>query len=170
MRRRLARPLSRPLARTLAAVLASAALLTATACSGQSDGKDGEGDANAPKPGTLRVLASSELSDMTPVFERVEKDTGVTLRPTYMGTLDAVDLLATGKADGRYDAVWLSSNDYLRLRPDAAKKVVSETPSCPAPSPSASGPPRSASWAGSRRRSPGRRSTRRSRTAGSPTA
>ncbi|MFI1695950.1 substrate-binding domain-containing protein [Streptomyces bobili] len=128
MRRRRARPLSRPLARTLAAVLASAALLTATACSGQSDGKDGEGDANAPKPGTLRVLASSELSDMTPVFERVEKDTGVTLRPTYMGTLDAVDLLATGKADGRYDAVWLSSNDYLRLRPDAAKKVVSETP------------------------------------------
>ena len=87
--------------RPLAAALASVALLTATACSGQSDGKDGEEDANAPRAGTLRVLASSELSDMTPVFERVEKDTGVTLRPTYMGTLDAVDLLATGKADSR---------------------------------------------------------------------
>ncbi|USQ83209.1 VWA domain-containing protein [Streptomyces phaeoluteigriseus] len=114
--------------RPLAAVLASFALLAATACSTQNDGTDGEDDANAPRPGTLRVLASSELSDMTPVFERVGKDTGVTLRPTYMGTLDAVDLLATGKADGRYDAVWLSSNDYLRLRPDAAEKVVSETP------------------------------------------
>src|ERR1043165_10099944 len=45
-----------------------------------------------------------------------------------MGTLDAIDLLATGKTDGQYDALWLSSNDYLRLRPDAAKKVVSETP------------------------------------------
>ncbi|MFD5270027.1 substrate-binding domain-containing protein [Streptomyces sp. NPDC058335] len=117
--------------RPLAAVLASVALLAATACSGPNDGKDGKDgkeDASAPRPGTLRVLASSELSDMTPVFERVAKDTGVTLRPTYMGTLDAVDLLATGKADGRYDAVWLSSNDYLRLRPDAAEKVVSETP------------------------------------------
>src|SRR5262249_22649812 len=50
-----------------------------------------------------------------------------TIRPTYMGTLDAIDLLAKGKTDGRYDALWLSSDDYLRLRPEAAKKVVSET-------------------------------------------
>jgi Ca-activated chloride channel family protein len=64
---------------------------------------------------------------MTPVFDQVRKDTGITIRPTYMGTLDAVDLLAKGKVDGQYDALWLSSNDYLRLRPDAAKKVVSET-------------------------------------------
>lgn len=108
--------------RPLAAVLAAVALITA--CSSQGD----QEDPNAPEAGTLRVLASSELSDMTPVFDQVEKDTGVTLRPTYMGTLDAVELLATGKADGRYDAVWLSSNDYLRLRPDAATKIVSETP------------------------------------------
>ncbi|MFC9285856.1 substrate-binding domain-containing protein [Streptomyces sp. NPDC057052] len=110
--------------RPAAALLAALALLTACTAA-QEKGK--EKDAGAPEPGTLRVLASSELSDMTPVFERVAKDTGVTLRPTYMGTLDAVDLLAGGKADGRYDAVWLSSNDYLRLRPDAARKVLSET-------------------------------------------
>ncbi|MFH9861667.1 substrate-binding domain-containing protein [Streptomyces sp. NPDC017202] len=111
--------------RPAAALLAAVALLSA--CTAAQE-KGREKDAGAPEPGTLRVLASSELSDMTPVFERVAKDTGVTLRPTYMGTLDAVDLLATGKADGRYDAVWLSSNDYLRLRPDAAKRVLSETP------------------------------------------
>ncbi|MHC3468097.1 substrate-binding and vWA domain-containing protein [Streptomyces sp. 7R007] len=85
-------------------------------------------DPAAARPGTLRVLASSELADMTPVLEQVRRDTGLTVRPTYMGTLDAVRLLATGEADGRYDALWLSSNDYLRLRPDAARKVVSETP------------------------------------------
>jgi Ca-activated chloride channel family protein len=109
---------------TLTALLAAtAALLTACTAAPEKDE-----DPNAAAPGTLRVLASSELSDMTPVFEQVEKDTGVTLRPTYIGTLDAVDMLATGKTDGRYDAVWLSSNDYLRLRPEAARKVVSETP------------------------------------------
>lgn len=107
--------------RTLTAVLSAAALLTA--CS--TAHKD---DPAAPEPGTLRVLASSELADMTPVLEQVRKDTGLRVRPTYMGTLDAVNLLASGRADGRYDAVWLSSDDYLRLRPEAARKVVSETP------------------------------------------
>ncbi|MEU9244614.1 substrate-binding and VWA domain-containing protein [Streptomyces sp. NPDC048385] len=106
----------------LLALLAAAAVVL-TGCTA----KDHDDDSAAPRPGTLRVLASSELSDMTAVFDRVRKDTGVTVRPTYMGTLDAVDLLARGKADGRYDALWLSSDDYLRLRPEAAKKVVSET-------------------------------------------
>ncbi|CAM5316694.1 MULTISPECIES: VWA domain-containing protein [Streptomyces] len=109
--------------RSLLAVLAVAAGLL-SACTSE-DPKD---DSHAPKPGTLRVLASSELSDMTAVFDRVREDTGITVRPTYMGTLDAVDLLARGKADGAYDALWLSSDDYLRLRPEAARKVVSETP------------------------------------------
>ncbi|MER7182784.1 VWA domain-containing protein [Streptomyces hyaluromycini] len=108
--------------RTLPALLAAAAVVLA-GCTSEDHGDD----STAPKPGTLRVLASSELSDMTAVFDRVRKDTGVTIRPTYMGTLDAIDLLAKGKADGKYDALWLSSDDYLRLRPQAAKKVVSET-------------------------------------------
>ncbi|WP_128433397.1 substrate-binding and vWA domain-containing protein [Streptomyces cyaneus] len=110
--------------RLLAGALAALALLTA--CTPESD--KAADDPNAPQPGTLRVLASSELSDMTPVLDRIADDTGIKVRPTYMGTLDAVELLAKGKTDGQYDALWLSSNDYLRLRPDAAKKVVSETP------------------------------------------
>ncbi|MFD9001675.1 substrate-binding domain-containing protein [Streptomyces sp. NPDC059582] len=109
--------------RSLAVALAALALLTACSTHKQDDK-----DPAAAEPGTLRVLASSELSDMTPVLEQIRKDTGITVRPTYLGTLDAVDLLAKGKADGRFDALWLSSNDYLRLRPDAARKVVSETP------------------------------------------
>ncbi|MFE0674041.1 substrate-binding domain-containing protein [Streptomyces sp. NPDC058867] len=107
--------------RRTAALLCAA--LFAAACTAE-DGKDPE----APEPGTLRVLASSELADMTPVLERVEQDTGIRVEATYTGTLDAVELLAGGGTDGKYDALWLSSNDYLRLRPEAARKVVSETP------------------------------------------
>ncbi|WP_406219514.1 substrate-binding and vWA domain-containing protein [Streptomyces canus] len=113
----------------LAACLAALGLLTA--CTAQKDGISGLSTPGVPgpaEPGTLRVLASSELSDMAPVLARVEKDTGIKVRPTYIGTLDAVDMLAKGTTDGRYDVLWLSSNDYLRLRPEAAAKVVSETP------------------------------------------
>ncbi|MEV0210450.1 VWA domain-containing protein [Streptomyces sp. NPDC050788] len=107
--------------RHLALAAAAAALLTACSSTEKPD------PGTSPEPGTLRVLASSELADMAPVLDQVRKDTGITIRPTYMGTLDAVNLLASGKAAGNYDAVWLSSDDYLRLRPTAAKKVVSET-------------------------------------------
>ncbi|WP_432196376.1 substrate-binding domain-containing protein [Streptomyces sp. bgisy027] len=110
-------------ARILAPVLAALALMTACTSQKPADEPD-----NAPRPGSLRVLASSELGDMAPVLDRIADDTGIEVRPTYMGTLDAVELLAKGRADGRYDALWLSSNDYLRLRPEAAEKVVSETP------------------------------------------
>ncbi|MBG0852866.1 VWA domain-containing protein [Streptomyces spinoverrucosus] len=109
--------------RIAALTLAGLALLTA--CTGQDTP---DADPTTYTPGTLRVLASSELSDMSPVLDQVREQTGITVRPTYMGTLDAVDLLAGGKADQAYDAVWLASNDYLRLRPEARKKVVSETP------------------------------------------
>lgn len=108
--------------RPLAAALAAVALLTA--CSAEQKHED----PYAARPGTLRVLASSELADMAPVLDQVRKETGIEVRPTYMGTLDAVNTLAAGRADGRYDALWLSSNDYLRLRPEVAGKVVSETP------------------------------------------
>ncbi|WP_449351728.1 substrate-binding and vWA domain-containing protein [Streptomyces shaanxiensis] len=114
--------------RALAGCLAALGLLTACTTQDGTGGVPTPGVPGPAEPGTLRVLASSELSDMAPVLALVEKDTGVKIRPTYTGTLDAVDMLAKGTVDGRYDALWLSSNDYLRLRPEAAAKVLSETP------------------------------------------
>lgn len=115
----------------LAVCLTALALLTACTSQGDGDGTDGAPTPGVPgtaEPGTLRVLASSELSDLKPVLDRVREDTGLTVRLTPIGTLDAVDMLAKGTTDGRYDAVWLSSNDSLRLRPEAARRIVSETP------------------------------------------
>ncbi len=105
------------------AVLAS--LVGASGCT--SEGAAGPAE-TAYREGTLRVLASSELADMEPVLEQARKATGVTVKLTWSGTLDAAEQVASGQADGRYDAIWLSSNDYLRLRPEAAGKLSSETP------------------------------------------
>ncbi|WP_043193608.1 substrate-binding and vWA domain-containing protein [Streptomyces sp. NRRL F-2664] len=107
-----------------AAVLAS--LVGAGGCT--SGGGTAGPEQTAYREGVLRVLASSELADMEPVLEQARKATGVTVKLTWSGTLDAADQVASGEADGKYDAIWLSSNDYLRLRPEAAGKLSSETP------------------------------------------
>ena len=106
----------------------AAAVALALVTAGCTSAAEEPGPSHKPEPGTLRVLASSELSDMAPVLEQVRKETGIKVRPTYTGTLDAVNLLGKGGAKDAYDAVWLSSNDYLRLNPTAAKQIVSQTP------------------------------------------
>ncbi|MER7749266.1 VWA domain-containing protein [Streptomyces bacillaris] len=124
--RRLPRRTFAPL---LAATAALAVLLPLAACTPDPAGPAPEStDDGRPRSGTVRVLASSELADMEPLLEEARKATGITVRPTWTGTLDAVERLASGKADGAFDAVWLSSNDYLRLNPEAARRVTSETP------------------------------------------
>ncbi|WP_245703634.1 substrate-binding and vWA domain-containing protein [Streptomyces lushanensis] len=108
-----------------------AALLAATACTSGGDGATRDPDPGADIPyreGTLRVLASSELADMRGVLDQAERKTGVKVRATWTGTLDAAELIASGKADGKYDAVWLSSNDYLRLSPGVGERITNETP------------------------------------------
>lgn len=143
MRRKLLRATA-----TIAALLA-----TLTACSSdttptrpsttnQPGGTNGSAADTTYQKGTLRVLASSELSDMQGVLDLAEKQTGVKVRPTWTGTLDAADLIASGGADGKYDAVWLSSNDYLRLSPGSPGASPTRPRSCRRRSP----------WASRRRR------------------
>ncbi|MFD8415703.1 substrate-binding domain-containing protein [Streptomyces sp. NPDC059650] len=108
------------------AALALAVLAAGTAgCTADGSAKP---EKSVYKDGTLRVLASSELADMEPVLKAAKRATGVSVELTWSGTLDAAEEVASGKADGTYDAIWLSSNDYLRLRPEAAVKIGSETP------------------------------------------
>ncbi|MGW1493184.1 substrate-binding domain-containing protein [Streptomyces sp. NPDC002402] len=69
---------------------------------------------DAPKPVTLRVLASSELADLGPLLDDLRRDTGITLEMDYRGTVDASNALAPGKY--RHDLAWLSSDRYFRLK------------------------------------------------------
>ncbi len=76
-----------------------------------------------PKPGTLRILAGSELSDMQPILDKAAEATGVKVQFTFTGTLEGAESLANGSAAGKYDALWFSSNRYLQSLPDAGKKL-----------------------------------------------
>ncbi|MDA2812333.1 VWA domain-containing protein [Nocardiopsis sp. RSe5-2] len=103
-----------------AAATAAAVLAAASGC--------GWGDGGSGGSGELRVLAGSELADMEPLLERAAEETGVTVTMEYTGTLDGVEQVVGGGTEGRYDAVWFSSNRYLNLYPEAREALRQETP------------------------------------------
>ncbi|MFE6052210.1 extracellular solute-binding protein [Kitasatospora sp. NPDC056446] len=113
----------------LTAVLA-AALATATACTSTADKgpKVSDPPAETARPGVLRVLAGSELQDLAPILEDARKETHVTVQFSWTGTLDGADAVTSGQADGKYDALWFPSNQYLHLDESSRTKVLSESP------------------------------------------
>jgi Ca-activated chloride channel homolog len=73
----------------------------------------------------LRVLAGSELQDLAdPVLAQVKEKTGVEVRLTLVGTLTGVEQVTQGTADGKYDAIWFSSNGYLRLDDERGRPKI----------------------------------------------
>ncbi|MFD8751006.1 extracellular solute-binding protein [Kitasatospora sp. NPDC059577] len=115
--------------RLTAALVAVLAAVTACTSSGGTSGpRPSDPPAETARPGVLRVLAGSELQDLAPVLEDARKATGVTVQFAWTGTLDGADAVSSGRADGKYDAVWFPSNQYLRLDPTGKSKVLSETP------------------------------------------
>ncbi|MFJ4595178.1 MULTISPECIES: VWA domain-containing protein [unclassified Kitasatospora] len=110
-------------------VAALATLLAAAACTSTPPGpKPSDPPATTAQPGVLRVLAGSELQDLAPILEDARKATGVTVQFSWTGSLDGADAVSSGRADGKYDAVWFPSNQYLRLDDAGKSKVLSETP------------------------------------------
>ncbi|HVK20375.1 MAG TPA: VWA domain-containing protein [Actinokineospora sp.] len=106
--------------RKLAAVVALA--LAVTACS-----EDTAKPVSPPEPGKLRILAGSELADLQPVLDKAAQATGVRVEFTFSGTIEGAQALAGGSTDGRYDAVWFSSNRYLEALPEAGRRLGNQT-------------------------------------------
>ncbi|WP_129783539.1 vWA domain-containing protein [Promicromonospora panici] len=84
-------------------------------------------------PVTLKVLAGSELADVmgsAELMDDLEAETGVTLEPTYVGTLQGADSVVNGGAqcgsgaDTGCDLAWFSSNDYMELLWDEKRRLV----------------------------------------------
>ncbi|MBC6461045.1 vWA domain-containing protein [Actinomadura sp. HBU206391] len=117
--------MNRRIRRSVAAALMATAVLLAAAC----QGGDGKGDGRA----VLRVLGGSELADLGPILAQAERDTGVRVQMDYAGTLDGVQRVLDGKVDGRYDAIWFSSNRYLSLHPGAQSRLGTATKTMSSP-------------------------------------
>jgi Ca-activated chloride channel family protein len=99
--------------RTLAALLAGlAGIVWLAACDSGSTG-----------PPELHVLAGSELKDLEPLLPDLQKATGINLKFDYIGTIDGAQAISTGDS---HPLAWFSSNRYLALLPNSAKKILAQ--------------------------------------------
>ncbi len=106
--------------RCAAAAMAFALL---AACSSGSDSSAGGEDAAVPA-NAFTILAGSELKDVdTQLGDQIRKATGLNVRFSYAGTLDAIDRLNGGE---RFDAVWVSHGKYLAMNPDLKTRIVAQ--------------------------------------------
>jgi Ca-activated chloride channel homolog len=109
----------RPAVRLAVAALLLLTSATLAACSSEASESPEAGDG----PDVLRVLAGSEVKDLEPMMRR----SGVKVKISYTGTLDGAEQVASGGADGSYDAIWFSSNRYLSLIDGASARLSTET-------------------------------------------
>ncbi|MEQ1514689.1 MAG: VWA domain-containing protein [Lysobacteraceae bacterium] len=103
-----------------AAALTFAAL---AACSSGSDSSTGNDDGTLPAD-AFTILAGSELKDVdTQLGDEIRKATGIDVRFSYAGTLDAIDRLNGGE---QFDAVWVSHGKYLAMNPDLKARIAAQ--------------------------------------------
>jgi Ca-activated chloride channel family protein len=74
-------------------------------------------------PPALHVLAGSELKDLEPLLPDLQKATGINLKFDYIGTIDGAQAISTGDS---HPLAWFSSNRYLSLLPNSAKKILAQ--------------------------------------------
>lgn len=80
--------------------------------------------AATPSGPTFNVLAGSEIKDVdTQLGDDIRRATGINLRFTYSGTLDAIDRLNAGEA---FDAVWVSHGKYLAMNPALKARIKAQ--------------------------------------------
>ncbi len=96
-------------------------IATLVGCGGGSDTRTATSSASSAvdRAATLHVIAGSELKDLEPYFQQIADATGITIVPTYSGTLAGVDRINAGES---FDAAWFANAKYLLLS-DAKKRV-----------------------------------------------
>ena len=109
--------------KTLRWAAVSVAFALLAACSSGSDPSTGNDDDAVPA-NAFTILAGSELKDVeTQLGDEIRKATGIDVRFSYAGTLDAIDRLNGGE---QFDAVWVSHGKYLAMNPDLKARIVAQ--------------------------------------------
>jgi Ca-activated chloride channel homolog len=92
--------------------IASMLILTTTGCGASSFNSK-----------VMTVLAGSELSDLSPMLDEIQKNTGVRLQFQYTGTLDGAEQIMAG---AKFDLAWFSHAKYLNLMDGSKNRVLAQ--------------------------------------------
>lgn len=104
-------------------VSVAAVFTLVAACSPGSDSAS-TGDDDALSANAFTILAGSELKDVdVQLGEEIRKATGLEVRFSYAGTLDAIDRLNAGES---FDAVWVSHGKYLAMNPQLKSRIATQ--------------------------------------------
>ena len=104
-------------------VSVAAVFALAAACSPGSNNAS-TGDDDALPANAFTILAGSELKDVdAQLGEDIRKATGIDVRFSYAGTLDAIDRLNAGES---FDAVWVSHGKYLAMNPQLKSRIAAQ--------------------------------------------
>ena len=69
----------------------------------------------------LSLIAGSELKDIEPMLPQIQQATGVSIKLSYAGSIDAAERMAS---DTNLDGAWLASGRYAMLLPAAKARVI----------------------------------------------
>jgi Ca-activated chloride channel family protein len=92
-------------------ILVAVATLLVSACGRQEPPPPPAPPAPAVAAPAFKVLATSDLRDVLPLQEMVEKATGVKLRFSFGGTMESTEAVLNGNA--KADAAWFANAKYL---------------------------------------------------------
>ncbi|HVP22131.1 MAG TPA: substrate-binding domain-containing protein [Anaerolineaceae bacterium] len=76
-----------------------------------------------PSGNVLTVLAGSELSDLSPMLDEIQQNTGVRLQFQYTGTLDGAEQIMAGT---KVDLAWFSHAKYLNLMAGSKNRILAQ--------------------------------------------
>ena len=81
-------------------------------------------DQSAQNSVEIKVLAGSELKDIEPMLDEIQRQTGVRLKMNYIGTLDGAEKIVKGQE--AFDLAWFSHAKYLSLLQGQSKRMLAQ--------------------------------------------
>ncbi|MBU2666991.1 VWA domain-containing protein [Actinoplanes bogorensis] len=104
--------------RALSLLLAAMIVVPVAACeSGPSE-----------DPPVLRILAGSELEDMSGILREAEQALKIKIELSRTGSVEGAQELADPEAAQRYDAVWFGADQFFGMWPDSRKALLRQSP------------------------------------------
>ncbi|MBL7255799.1 vWA domain-containing protein [Paractinoplanes lichenicola] len=85
-------------------------------------------DGDPVDPPVLRILAGSELEDMSDILRDAEKALNIKIELSRTGSVEGAKQLADPNVAAQYDAVWFGADQFFGMWPDSRRALLRQSP------------------------------------------